>query len=330
MGGGAKGGGDGGAQMMMQNQQQERQREENRERERREDLARQEAEKAAEQERMRGASQQRIQGAYQAALQNARQQISGRGLDPTQGRGQEVMGLINSQFDQTRAGAPEIVEDATSLFSPTAFDDAYGQVRTQRNNELTRGLDEFAGRGFEYNTFGNTAADDLISEIIGLQYGDARDTLDRSLARGQINEAGYNYADPMLSRQRSGGMSRAQDMAGGVLQGYRDQLGNMATGFRDNIQSAGLADDINLDTKRQRLGDLTGNLQGRMEGDIYNAIGDYQFFDTNSILGRAGSRSGMMNNNTVGSPTASNTNTPNLMASFEDDTKRSAGTQGAF
>lgn len=328
--GGKGGGGDGGAQMMMQMQQQERRREEARERERREELARQEAEKAAEQERMRGASQQRIQGAYQAALQGARQQLGVRGLQADQGYGQQVMDLVNSQYDQVKAGAPDIVEDATTLFSPTVFDDAIGQVRTQRTNDLNRQLDEFAGDGFAYETFGDTAADDLINDIIGMQYGDARDTLDRSLARGQINEAGYNYADPMLSRQRSGGMSRAQDMAGGVLQGYRDQLNNMATGFRDTVESARLADNINLDVKRQRLGDRTSNLQGRMEGDIYNAIGDYQFFDTNSLLGKAGQRSGMMNNNTVGSPTASNINTPNLLASFEDDKKRAAGSEGAF
>lgn len=327
--GGKGGGGNNSAQMMMQMQQQERQREERRERERREELARQEAEQAAERERQLGASQQRIQQAYSSALDGARNQLGIKGLDPSDGYGQQVMDLVRNQFDQTKAGAPEIVEDASSLFSRNAFDDAYSQVRTQRQNELSRGLDEFAGKGFEYETFGNTAADDLISEIVGMQYGDAQSTLDRALARGQINEAGVDYANPVLSRQRSGAMSRAQDMAGGVLQGYRDQLGNMATGFRDTVKEAGLSDPINLDVKQQRLGDLTSNLQGRMEGDVYNAIGDYEFFDTNTLLGKAGQRSGMTNNNTVGN-SGQKTTTPNLLSSLEDDKKRGSGTQGAF
>jgi hypothetical protein len=332
MGGGGKGPPDN-SQMMMEERRLERERMDRQEETRRQELAREEARKAAEREQQMGASRQRVEAAYNAALQDANRRLQTRGLDASSGHGygSDIMGLVRGALDRARAGAPEIVENASALFSPTKFDDAFNEVRSGRRNELGRGLDDFAGAGFEQQAFGMTAGDDILRAIIGEQHTDAQETLNRALARGQINEAGFGQAQTGLGRQQSGAMSRGQDMAGGVLQGYRNQLTGMAQGFRDRVNNYNLDNSINLDSKRQQLGDLTNNLRGRMDGDIMNAIGDYNFFDTNTLLGRAANRSGMQNNNT--SPLVSSTSQPtnsNLVQSFEDDQSRMSGSTGAF
>jgi hypothetical protein len=241
------------------------------------------------------------------------------------------MNLLTGALDAARAGAPDIVQDASALFGPQLFDNAYNDVKTQYRNNLTGQLDQFAGRGFEYERFGDTADDDILSSIVGTQYDDANQTLQRALSRGQINEAGMGYASQDLSRQKSGANSRAQDFGGGVLQGYRDQLTGLSNQFRDTVSNAGLGDNFNFDVKRGRIDDLYNNLSGRMEGDIFNKVGDYSFFNTDSLLGKAANRSGTMNNNTsplVGS--TSGTNQLNMGSLFENDDQKNTGSTGVF
>lgn len=316
--------------MMMEERRLERERMDRQEQQRKEELAREEARKAAEREAALGASRERVGAAYNAALDNARRQLTTRGLDPSQGYGQQVFSTVQGRYDQARAGAPEIVEDASALFAPTAFDDAYTEVRGARRGELERGARDFMGDGFEYQRFGDTSDDPILEAIVGDRYTDANSTLERALARGQINEAGYGYAQGELGNQKNAAMSRAQDFGGGVLQGYRDQLGDLSRGFNDRISNADVMDDINLDVFRTQIDDKTNALTGRMEGDIRNTIGDYRFFDTDTLLGKAGNRSGMQNNNTsplIGSAAGS---TKNLVGAFEDEKKRTVGTTGAF
>jgi len=325
--GGGKGPPDNSAQM-MQMRQDERAREDRQEAIRREELAAKEAREVAQREANKGASQQRIQAAYNAALENARQKLNVKGVG-TEGRGGDVMGLLTGALDAARAGAPEIVEDASALFGPQLFDNAYNDVRTQYRNNMSRELDSFAGTGFEYERFGDTADDDILASIVGSQYDTANETLQRALARGQINEAGMGYAGQELGRQKSGANSRAQDFGSTVLQGYRDQVGNLGKQFRDSITNADLTDNFNFDVKRGRLDDLSTNLSGRMEGDIYNSVGDYSFFNTDSLLGKAANRSGTMNNNTA--PVVGSTSGQlNMNSLFENDENKNTGSTGVF
>lgn len=318
------------SQMMMQMRMDENKRADAVEERRRQELVQKEAQQAAQREADKGASQQRVQAAYQSALQAGRQKLQMKGVGADEGRGADVMSMLTSALDSVRAGAPEIVQDASTLFGPQQFDNAYNDVRSQYKNQLGKQLDQFAGSGFEYERFADTSDDDILNSIVGSQYTDADETLQRALARGQINEAGYGYAGKELGRQQSAANSRAQDFGGGVLQGYRDQLSGLGTQFRDKINNTDLADNFNFDVKRGRIDDMYNNLSGRMEGDIYNAIGDYSFFNTDSLLGKAANRSGTMNNNTQPNVASTGGTQNNIASLFEQDKDKNTGTTGAF
>lgn len=333
----AKGGGGGGeAMMMMMMQQQQQEREAQRTAEAKATQDRQAEQARLEQEKQANIqkSRTRVNSAYDTALTGAKNKLHSRGLaDDAYG----IMDLYKSELNRVKSGLPEIVDNANDYFTPSLWDNVWGDVRTNEKRKLGQGMDEFIGDGFDYNTFADTADDSILDGIIGDQYGDSLSTLQRALARGTINDAGMGYATKKLDQQKTAGRAKAEDMGLGVLQGYRTNLKNTATGIRGRLNNWDLGDALNLDTERTRVNDEAGRYRNRMEGDILNAIGDTSFFDTDTILGKAGQASGVMNNppplSGIGagaSPLLQSFGARTLGSTDDDPNKRNAGSAGVF
>jgi hypothetical protein len=276
-------------------------------------------------------SQNRVQSAYNNARDYGTQRLTSRGLTPDHDYG--VGAAYDASLNRVRSTLPEIVSDPSTYFTTTLFDDAYNNAREQERRGLTKKANEFVGDNFDYQAFDDTADDPFLDSIIGEQYGTAGDAINRAYARGQLNDQSKQFATGKLDQQKLAGRARAEDLGLGVLQGYRGQLKNEGSRIKSRIGEYDLGDDLNLDTERQKVTDLTGRLKGRLQGDILNNVGGTQFFDTDTILGLAGNKTGV-SNPAAQAPVGTGTNTNALLSSFSastpEDDKSKLGSTGAF
>jgi hypothetical protein len=246
------------------------------------------------------ASRERVSRGYDDAMRYGTSTLGARGV---QGQyADQVSNLYRAALDRARGGAPEIVNDASTLFTPTLFDDAYGTVRSTARSGLNKNLDEFMGNGFEYNAFQDTADDDYINSILGDQKTEAQAALDRAKARGQINEVGYATGQKELGNQEIAGRAKANQLGLGVLSNYRKGLGDYNTSQRTRVDNFDLGDSFDVGGVKSRFDQTLGGYKGSMQGDILAALGGQNFFNTDTLVGKAGNASGVTNNSPT-SPT---------------------------
>lgn len=269
--------------------------------------ARRRTQEEADRVRQTGETTDRANQAYNNALTYGTNRTNALGINDDYG----IMDLYRTDLDAARGRIPTISDNPGSYFTPeTTYTGAYNTALKRERTNLGNQLDEFAGYGFDKQAFADTADDDIISRILGEQRGDALMSLDSSLARGKINQFGYDRGLQDLNNMFLSGQSRANDLGGGVLEGYRGQLRTVADNARNRAANFDFGQNFDVGGIQNELSGLRESLGGRMEGDILRAIGDTSFFDVSKLIGRAGERSGIITptNTGVGSQSASGDN----------------------
>lgn len=230
--------------------------------------------------------------------------------------------LVNKQkrsldpYDDT---TPTIDEYLNRFKLNDAFTEALGAKTNRYRSDLTNSLNEVAGEGFENVWFGDTADDAVLNAILGQQKTDATTVLDRALKRGQLNDIGFNRAMGDIDTQYKAGLGKLQDIGGGILQGYRDRVGNERTNALSRIGGASFGQPYDVNPVLNQLNNLKSSLTGGLEADILGAIGGQKFFDTSTAIGSGGVAQGTTN------PSKINFKENPLLASF-DDKRSSSGT----
>ena len=256
----------------------------------------------------RANNQSKFSVAKQNALDYGRSQLAGRTLDPA-----DIAAILSDYEGSVNRSANNFNEDAETFvdpFDPSNFTTAYEKARGNRRSALTQQVRGFAGAGFEDEAFGDNSDDAIIDAILAEQQADTQANIDRAWARGTINDAGKTYAANELSKQAKRGRATANSLGMGVLSNYRSGLRSAADRLNERVSNYDLGDDFNLEAEQGRINSLRDRYKGSLEGDILNAIGDQQFFDSDTILGKAGQRSGVSNGSSLSAtaPTAANTN----------------------
>ena len=247
--------------------------------------------------------------------------MSGLGFADTYG----IMDRFNTSLNAAKGGVPETATNVGSYFNPssywdTAVNEATGAQRGKLNTEFTNLTKPGWDKG-QYG-FADTADDAILNAILGEQRTSTQDTLKGNLARGTMSQGAYDYALNQLGNQATTGMSNLQNIGGGVLNKYREGLGNTAKQYGDRVTGYQLGQDVNL-------ADLTGQLTGQrggyetgMRGDILNALGDTKLFDLEKLISSAGVATG-----------AGNTPLANAFTNQQGpllDPNRTTGTTGIF
>lgn len=205
--------------------------------------------------------------------------------------------------------------DITSLYNQ-AFETAQGDIRNSYLGQLNNAY----GADYSSRTFADTADDPIINAILGKQRVSAQEGIDRARSRGQLNTAGLNAATTSLGDLESRGRSEANQLGGGVLSRYRQNLDEAIGSLRNRANTATLGAPIDLSGGMQDIGNRVSNFQQSLGGDVQSAIGDRNFFQLGDILGRAGAQQGMVNPGKV------------QVASTDEDEKkkRQVSSQGVF
>lgn len=240
-------------------------------------------------------SQNRVAGAYEGAKSSGKQRLLAKGMD-VDNDPYGIMSLFTSQLDRARSSAPEIVTDPSSIFSDTLLDNALNEARgTQRSKYGSLVKNNFSD-SYGLDTFADTADDAYLTSILDTQKTDAQLALERALARGTINEVGKAKGDSELSNMYKTGLARANSLGDTVLGGYRSQLDDRVGKIRTTANNWDFGDNFNFDNEKAGVDTLKGSLSSKLEGDILNALAGQSFFDENTLLGKAGTATGITNN----------------------------------
>lgn len=202
--------------------------------------------------------------------------------------------LITRLLDDIQGAIPSDVDNFGTYYED-AVGGAVKSAEDRDKRRFTRRLNQIAPIGFEDEAFNPNMDDDLLSSILDTQRSEAQSYIDRAGARGQLNDVGLKDAMRRLDEANTAGSSRLQDIGGGVLSGYRDQLSSIAE--KGRVQAGGheLGGSFKPGGVRRQIRRRTRNLGNRLEGDIRGKLGGEQLFDFSSMIQKGGGAQGMIN-----------------------------------
>ena len=286
------------------------------------------AEKQARIDKARGLQAQ----AYGAATNYGDTQVRARGFDQGLVDQYNLLDLYNQAVDMARLGiAEDDLNPMATYNTKTMFNDALSTALGTYRGDLNRQLNTLAPEDFAYNIFSDSSDDSILQAILDSGKTDAQAQIDAARARGQLNDVGYGRAIKQLGQQGEAAWADLQDLGGGVLSGYRDQLDALRSGMADKIGSADFSNPLSFDNWMNRLEQTKSDLTGRMSGDIYRATQGQSFFDPSTIISSSGALQGYYNpttNTTKQSPGLANP----LLSAFTDEEqkKQQQGTSGGI
>jgi hypothetical protein len=232
---------------------------------------------------------------------------------------------INAALDLAQSG---LTYGQSPVFGTGLGDDILGDIRTSQVKEYQKAIGGFAPEGFTQSAFASTSDDAVIDAILGEQFSAASDSILRARDRGTLNDAGFRYAMDNLNTQKQAAMSRLQQTGGGILEGYRGSLEDIVKNAQTGAGSWDFGDTFDPEVYRKQLETKQGELGGRLEGDLRNAIGGEQFFNVGDLIQKGGVSQGATNTG-LGSQSGS------LLSAItqrktDEEQQRGLGTQGSF
>jgi len=269
---------------------------------------------------------QRVRDQTGAAVNTAYTTGQGYGTQKAGSLGfQDTYGLLdsyNAKLNAARGGVPETAgNNVGSYFN---YDDLWNksmnEATTAQSTKLDNAYRGIVKPGWENSYFADTADDSILDSILGEQYSGAFDTIDAARARGQLSQGAFDNTLRGLDAKKAGARSQLEDTGLGVLGGYRGQLDDVSKQYSDQIGSYKLGQNISMDDMLAAFGSKRDTLTGRLGGDIRNAVGDTNYFNTDTLMAKGNSAAGVSNNP--------------LRDAFKDSTTidptRTTGTTGVF
>jgi hypothetical protein len=247
-------------------------------------------ERSAREAAQRSAFNTSLSNAQNTFRTNATQRLTSLGLDPNQ---------YGSLIDRALTGASTRVADLDpnpgQYFTDSLLDDTINREQTDRRINFGRQVASTFRSDEPFTRFNDSLDDPFIDSVLGRQRGEAVSALDNARRRGSLNDRGYEAAFARLGEMEAAGRSTANTLGGSVLQGYRDQLGEVADRARSSAGSYTLGGNFDVGTYRTRFDNLANDLSGRLEGDVSSALEGQNFFDLGDIITRGGAAQGAVN-----------------------------------
>jgi hypothetical protein len=129
----------------------------------------------------------------------------------------------------------------------------------------------------------------------------------------------YDRALRDLQTGRATANTDLQGIGRGVLEDITGDINTRRQGSLDQASAWDFGGTYDPGREAGRIRDYASERQAGLEGDIRGAVGGREFFDVNSLLGKAASRVG--NASTPGTGT---TGTTSLYDTFENEAKRNS------
>lgn len=262
-----------------------------------------------------------LDSAYNRGLGYAQDRVGQLGLNFD-----EFRDPITSEYQRQRGSIPKLDSNPGAYFGDDLVDRVLGRVRDTRRNQYGQEVDKFTGNGFADKEVGGDFDDSYLKGIYDEQYGDASSQLQRALARGNLSPVGASLAQRQLESQGRAGMSRLQDLGGGVLSRYRTELNDIGTRAKTDAGRYELGSTFNPEDYRQQINTKKGEFGQRVEGDVRDATRGENIFNVDDIIGKAGVSQGVYNPSTAA---ATASGSP-IFGALSARKKRNTSSAGAF
>jgi hypothetical protein len=262
------------------------------------------------------AFQGKLGGAYNTAETYGQGQLRNMGIEDTYG----IMSSYKTALDRAKGIVPELDPNPGQYFGTDLWENTLSGERTAERGALTRGYEAEVPQGFEQTYIPDTADDALIEAIIGGQYGEATEYLDRAKARGSLNDVGYGTASTALKNAKAGAIAKGNELGLGVLETGRTSLKDIDKEARAGITNWDFGDTYDPTDWSGKIKTGASTFTSGLEGKLRNAFGETQFFDPEVFVAKGGKAQGAIN---PGSTALQD-------AMTEEEKRRTAGSVGAF
>jgi hypothetical protein len=237
---------------------------------------------------------------------------------------QEFSPRIQSELDRMLVGTKPGA-DITNIvngrsIASSILDDELRKQRTQLGQQAEQ---KFGGNFSDRFVQGNML-DGIVDQIVSEQKQNALDFVDRGAKRGIFNEIGQSAAMNKIGQSAEVGRSTVSNLAGGIIDNYRTQLGGVRDQAFNSAQGFNFGSNINFDELLGRASEIGQRAQTNAPGELRGAVGGQNFFDLSNIKMAGGQAQGAINNRDT-----------EIGAALEQRRRNSAmsrgiGSQGAF
>lgn len=206
---------------------------------------------------------------------------------------------LENRLAQTRANIPELSANPENFYDPTLASSIVGKYTSGKQSSLRNEFNSKFNPELLDKYFSDSIDDPYIDEILNEQYNSATSILDRGQKRGTLNETGYSAAMDNLAKQRSVGQAKLNDVSTNLRTSLRGEFEDQISKVADRVNNYQLGQEINISPDYDRI---TSGAQERVNnygGELRNALGGEQLFDTSFARQTGGSAQGAQN---IGNP----------------------------
>jgi hypothetical protein len=249
--------------------------------------------------------------AYGGAKSGAASRLNALGIGAGDQYG--VWDQVNNRYDTANAGL-QTGADYSGAFNSSIVDEILGSARTGQRNKYGTAFSSAISPYFAEEQFGSTSDDAILASILDQQYSDAMTDLQASRARGSTNEATYNRALRDLDRTKATANTDLQNIGRGVLEDITGDIGTRRQGSLDQAANWDFGTTYDPTAEANRIRSYADERRAGLEGELRGAVGGREFFDVNSLLGKAAAK--------VGNQSTGTTGTSALYDTFENEATR--------
>ena len=249
--------------------------------------------------------------AYGGAKTGATSRLNALGLSAGDPYG--VWEQVNNRYD-TANNALAQGADYSGAFSSSIVDEILGSARTGQRNKYNTQFNTAVSPYYAEDEFGDTSDDAILASILDQQYGDALADLTASRDRGATNQATYNRALRDLDNAKYTANTDLQNIGRGIREDVIGDVGNRRQSALDAAANWDFGSVYDPTQEAERIRSYAGGRKTGLEGEIRGAVGGREFFDINSLLGKASAK--------VGNQSTGTTGTSALYDTFENEAER--------
>ena len=260
--------------------------------------------------------------AYTGALSGGTNRLNAMGISSGDPYGvyDQFTNRINTANQSLQTGA-----DYSTAFNPSILDEILGTARTGQRNKYTSAFNQQVSPYYAEDTFGATSDDAILGSILDQQYSDAMADLDAAKGRGQASQAVYDRALRDLGTAKYTANTDLQNIGRGVRESDINAVNQRRQAAIDAASNWDFGTTYDPTGEANRLRSYAGERQQGLEGELRGAVGGKEYFDVNSLIGKAAARVG---NATTPTTTAG---TSSLYDTFQNQAQQNAKTnEGIF
>ena len=252
--------------------------------------------------------------AYSGVQGTARNRLNSIGI--TAGDPYGLYSNIMGRYDTANAGL-QTGGDYSTAFNPNWIEEEIGSARTGQRNKYSTAFGEQISPYYAEDEFGSTRDDAILQSILDQQYSDALADLQSSRDRGQATSTVYDRALRDLETGKATANTELQGIGRGVLEDIVCDINTRRQGALDSAAAWDFGSTYDPTQEAERVRSYAGERGSQLEGDIRGAVGGKEFFDINSLLGKAKARVG-----SAAAPGSDTGGSSALLDTFENTAKR--------